>query len=256
MAENTRIEWAHHTFSPWIGCQRVSPGCEHCYAEQWAKRYRFVEWGATGERVKTSASYWRQPLRWDKQAIALGIRYRVFCASMADVFDAKAPEVVRRALWELISQTSNLDWLVLTKRPENFGSMLPADWGEGYPNVWLGVTAENQECANTRIPLLKAQAAKRRFVSAEPLLGPINLFRASADNGIDWLIVGGESSRHARPMNPEWVRALRDQCGKIAIPFFFKQWGEWMLTGKGYVRTGKASAGRLLDNEIWDECPA
>jgi len=189
MAENTKIEWAHHSFNPWIGCTKVSPGCDHCYAEaDFDKRKRVVQWGAGQPRHRTASSTWAQPLRWNRQAELLGIRYRVFCASLADVFDNEVHPEWRHDLFNLIRDTPNLDWLLLTKRPQNIKRMVRhhgcvAGNGTSYlpGNVWLGATAENQERADINVPaLLNAKeftGAKVAFLSMEPLLGPVDLNR-------------------------------------------------------------------------------
>lgn len=180
MAENSKIEWTHHTFNPWIGCQKVGPGCDHCYAEEMMDtRYGRVEWGPHGDRSRTKPGYWKKPLAWDRDAAAAGERRRVFCASLADVFDnhrSILPEW-RDELWELIGKTPNLDWMLLTKRPGNIANMLPVpfDFDRLYPNVWLGCTIVNQEEADRDIPKLLAVRAKVRFLSMEPLLGPVDL---------------------------------------------------------------------------------
>lgn len=257
MAENSNIEWTRHTFNPWIGCQKVGPGCDHCYAEAWdARGMQGVgrRWGPHAPRTRTSASNWRSPIKWNKAAE--GTRHRVFCASLADVFD-NHPSILpewREDLWALIRATPNLDWLMLTKRPGNIAKMLPPDWGRGYPNVWLGCTVVNQEEADRDVPKLLAVPAAIRFLSMEPLLGPVDLgmiwlrrfggkptdlsnrlgdyvqpLRGNFTDSpkINLVIVGGESGPHARPMHPDWARSLRDQCGAAGVPFFFKQWGEW-----------------------------
>jgi protein gp37 len=258
MGADTRIEWATHTFNPWSGCQKVSPACDHCYAETQAKRAprTFGGWGPGAERKRTSESYWRQPLLWNKRAAKDGARPRVFCASMADVFDNAVPEGWRRELWELIAATPYLDWLLLTKRPQNIAKMLPPLWGRGWANVWLGTTVENQAEADRRIPHLLAMPAAKRFLSCEPLLGPADLRRiqygaaqwtdalsgmiyygpgtAPIGPRIDWVIAGGESGAHARPSHPDWFRSLRDQCQAAGVPFFFKQWGEWRPICQGH----------------------
>ena len=155
MAENTTISWASHTFNPWIGCQKVSDGCSSCYAEALMDtRFGKVQWGPDGERKLTSDANWRKPLAWNRKAAAAGERPRVFCASLADVFDNKAPEGARERLWQLIADTPNLDWLLLTKRPQNIARMLPYGWGDGWPNVWLGTSTENQEEYDRRWPIL------------------------------------------------------------------------------------------------------
>ena len=257
MAENSKIEWTHHTFNPWIGCQKVGPGCDHCYAEAWDARglqQRESRWGPHADRTRTSAGNWSKPRAWNKAAAGLAERPRVFCASLADVFDNHTsilPEW-RADLWALIRATPNLDWLLLTKRPGNIAKMLPPEWGGGYPNVWLGCTVVNQDEADRDVPKLLAVPARVRFLSMEPLLGPVDLTElknpavtigehiySALDCDVDpeddeWhgakihlVIVGGESGPGARPMHPDWARSLRDQCQAAGVAFFFKQWGEW-----------------------------
>lgn len=171
------------TFNPWLGCQKVSPGCEHCYAERFdARKLRSDEthWGPKAPRLFQSDEYWRQPLRWNRRAQHLGVRLKVFCASMADVFeDRRDLDPWRARLWALIRETPHLDWLLLTKRPENFCRMLPRNIVDNvdrpaFGNVWLGVTAEDQQRADERIPLLLATPTVVHFVSYEPALGPAN----------------------------------------------------------------------------------
>lgn len=266
MAENSKIEWTDHTFNPWVGCTKVSPACDHCYAESWAKRSGMVQWG-NNPRRRTSAANWLKPLKWNREAEAAGVRRKVFCASLADVFDnhGSITSGWHGDLWHLIHSTPNLDWLLLTKRPQNIKKMLPESygmpaWGSGWPNVWLGVTAENQEEADRRIPILLNAPAAVRFVSVEPLLGPVDLTRVThkdkqmfswlaydptldaltgnyplLDGGerrphprrLNWVIAGGESGPGARPMHPGWARDIRDQCQAAGVAFHFKQWGEW-----------------------------
>jgi protein gp37 len=239
MGKNSKIEWTHHTFNPWWGCVKVSPACKHCYAEAWAKRTGNDVWGHNAPRRFLSDRHWKEPLKWPPG--------RVFCASMADVFeDREDLDPSRQRLWALIEQTPNLDWLLLTKRPECIDKTTV--WP---PNVWMGVTAENQEYASLRIPLLLETNATTRFLSCEPLLGPLNL-SPWLDKGIDWVIAGGESGAKARPTNPEWFRSLRDQCVNAGVPFFFKQWGQWSSDGSP---VGKNRAGRILDGETWDQIP-
>jgi len=423
MAANSKIEWTTHTFNPWIGCTKVAAGCEHCYAERdMAKRLGKVQWGPHGTRVKTSAANWRKPLAWNRAAACdqsfdcnagdhsdacpQSNRPRVFCASLADVFEdwpgnissgraeivpacpengfqqeifrplmwwrndrgvCKSGETtvdrsrgerlatmndLRRELFALIDATPNLDWLLLTKRPENIRRMTYDAWtekvpghvsqneGDGRiwqprPNVWLGTSIANQADADQNIPeLLKCRKlAPVLFVSAQPLLGPVDLTSVawpdipnhrvdvlrcgywnregvsgcgpSAELGaprggftnhsdmpgpIDWVICGGESGPHARPMHPDWARGLRDQCVAAGVPFFFKQWGEWApwwvadniprrnnapygefhdrqpsswiddcLCEEGSMTlygVGKKAAGRMLDGREWNELPA
>lgn len=385
MAENSKIEWAHHTFNPWYGCQPVGPGCDHCYAEGWAKRSGLVQWGPGAERRRSSAANWKKPLRWDRQAeIAIEawekfkatqpgltdqaleaqgfvkpVRPRVFCASLADVFDNAVPAEWRADLFRVILQTPYLDWLLVTKRIGNAHRLMEeavyrvtgSQTGWPWHNVWLGITVCNQAEANRDIPKLLAVPARVRWLSIEPLLGPVDLSRwieqidhcgfcgvehepgqvVVRDSGADvcpscgtenvtistwgheqaeryrtgeryndestagradidgtsptinWVVAGGESGPKARPMRPDWARSLRDQCAAAAVPFLFKQWGEWFPTSIGQggsqlgawndddfmpgwvdiknsennmVRAGKrAFGGRLLDGVLHDGYP-
>src|SRR5206468_8037213 len=175
MGKNSSIEWTHHTFNPWWGCTKVSPGCKHCYAETFSHRLGMAIWGVRNERRFFSEKHWREPLRWDREASKTGRRGRVFCASMADVFEARADlNSWRERLWALIDATPNLDWLLLTKRPDQIATKVP--WRKNWPdNVWLGTTAENQLWAGRRIPILLKHPAAVRFASCEPLLGPVDL---------------------------------------------------------------------------------
>lgn len=223
MGENSDIEWTDHTFNPWIGCTKVSPGCMNCYAEKHAERYKRALWGQGKPRQRTKT--WNEPLRWNRDAVDNGRRRRVFCASLADVFDAEIDPRWRVDLWALIRQTPALDWLLLTKRPENIKSMLPPDWGDGWANVCLMTSVEDQK-RTERIKLLIEIPARFRALSIEPLLGPVAI-ESEWMKHLDWVIVGGESQRGARPMHPEWARALRQQCAEQKVRFFFKQWGCW-----------------------------
>lgn len=250
MGENSKIEWTHHTFNPWWGCTRVSPGCEHCYAEAFAKRVGY-KWGPKAERRLFGDKHWNDPLRWNRDAEKGGVRRRVFCASMADVFEDRLELCdPRKRLWQLIEQTPFLDWLILSKRPENMARLAPEEWCDGWPdNVWAMTTVEDQARADSRVPLLHAVPARVRGLSVEPLLGPVRL----SLSGISWVIVGGESGHGARKMDPEWVRAIRGQCLGEGVAFHFKQWGEYDAKG---VRVGKSIAGRLLDGQTWDGVPS
>lgn len=311
MGENSSIQWTHHTFNPWRGCTKISPGCANCYAETGSKRNPSVLgiWGDQGTRVVASEDMWRRPLAWNSSAKAAGERRRAFCASLADVCeDWQGPMVdsqgklvrinehggfwsatpgfverggvirplamddVRERLFDLISDTPNLDWLLLTKRPENLNRMLP--WTSEHAgqyrdrcweNVWIGTTVENQEQANKRIPILLSIPAKVRFLSMEPLIGPVDLTSLQisprcesedmdgnicggqpladalnrtercdcteegseplAWNRLDWVIIGGESGPKARPFNLDWARSIRDQCREDGVAFFLKQLG-------------------------------
>lgn len=283
MAENTKIEWAHHTFNGWIGCTKVGPGCDNCYAADLSKARLGVAWGPGQPRRRTAASTWKLPRRWNNRAAKEGVRYRVFCSSLADVFDNEVDPSWRADLFQLIRETPHLDWLLVTKRIGNAAKMAEAA-GRWPGNVWLGATIVNQAEADRDIPKLLATDGPRcRFLSMEPLLGAVNVEPWLApektcqecDDGegygnrcssnqipraeqcpwnravqivtehgpftkdgqpasithevrtLDWIIVGGESGPNARPMHPDWVRSLRDQCAAAGVPFFFKQWGEW-----------------------------
>jgi protein gp37 len=234
MAENSKIEWTDHTMNFWVGCTKVSAACDHCYAESWAKRSGHPElW--QGERRRTTPANWRQPHKWNLDRLGIGNpRARVFTNSLADFFDNQIPYEWRRDAWQVIARTPNLDWLILTKRPQNISKMLPEDgigepWGDGWSNVWLGTTVENQEEADRRIPHLLAVPARVHFISAEPLLGHLDLrsylpmTSAPNERAIRWVIAGGESGGHARPMHPDWARSVRNQCAAADVAFFMKQ---------------------------------
>lgn len=345
MSDKTNIEWADSTFNPFIGCTKVSSACDNCYAENMMdQRMHIVKWGAGQPRKRTSAANWQKPLQWNKQPFVecascgwrgelrhfnhgnhpagakhcpscFGVDYietrrRVFCASLADVFDNEVPTKWRADLFNLIEKTPNIDWLILTKRIGNAPSMImnalqgmfirsnqePPIWP--WPNVWLGITVCNQAEADRDIPKLLQVPAAVRFLSMEPLLGAVDLtgeylkaklgrypFNSLPDEHrtkliqlLDWVIVGGESGHNARPMHPDWVRGLRDQCKAAGVPFHFKQWGEWApreewsfhakaqcaikldgspvshddapqdVGGYRFELVGKQAAGRLLDS--------
>lgn len=331
MGKNSGIEWTDHTFNPWIGCTKVSPACANCYAERdFDHRYGKVKWGLNGTRVVTSESNWRKPVQWNAEAAKNGVRERVFCASLADVFEdwdgpmlssrggrlykvdsnpvriadetdeAFDPESgdwllsmsdVRMRLFQLIEETPHLDWLLLTKRPENIRRMWPCGTCEATgkcvyrKNVWLGTSVESQEYAWRRIPeLMKCRdLSPVLFLSCEPVVGPISLWPwafkdcpnlakvvtdptgllheccsecqntgASNKPAIDWVIAGGESGPNARPAEPNWFRSLRDQCRQSGVAFHFKQWGEF---DEDQNRVGKKASGRLLDGVEWNHVP-
>jgi protein gp37 len=361
MSENTKIEWCDHTFNPWQGCTKVSPGCLHCYAETRDRRHlieKVDHWGKGAPRLRTSAANWKAPLKWNAEAhrvaqcpcgfrtlnwgrecdfnetnVAVcprcgGVgalrlsRPRVFSASMADWLDDEVPIEWLADFLALIHATPHLDWLLLTKRPENWRTRVAAamlfngqrggglctpetkswmhaydrDWKWLHPeqcmpgcetppaNVWIGTTVEDQTRADERIPALLKIPASVRFLSCEPLLEHVFIrpeaFEAlqweEGQPSIQWVICGGESGPGARPMHPDWARSLRDQCAAAGVPFFFKQWGEWVsvwdspdgksfescaVTAGGekcsvfsmpagaaqFARVGKKAAGRLLD---------
>lgn len=273
MAEDTSIEWAHHTFNPWMGCTKVSPACDHCYAERDTARWKMVEWGPHAERRRTKT--WGNPVKWNRQAEAEGKRYRVFCASLADVFDnhKSITHEWRNDLWKMIVDTPHLDWLLLTKRPQNAAKLLPSYWMRSGlpPNVWVGTTVENQTEADRRIPHLLNIPARVRFLSCEPLVGPVTLDLlpshlhsrdcayviedapapctcAAIHGGISWVITGGESGPNYRPANPDWFRSLRDQCAAADVPFLFKQW-------EGKTQAKIKALGRELDGVVHDGYP-
>jgi protein gp37 len=236
MAENSNIEWCDHTFNPWIGCTKVGPGCDHCYAEALMdKRMHQVSWGSGAQRKRTSPANWKMPQRWNNQHEAFqslhGRRQRVFCASLADVFDNEVNREWRDDLATLIASTPNLDWLLVTKRIGNAGAMLGEMFLDGPPdNIWIGATVVNQTEADRDVPKLLATPARVRFLSIEPMLGRIRIEPATDKSDVpgtvDWVIVGGESGPQARPMHPDWAREVRDECEAFGVPFLFKQWGE------------------------------
>lgn len=359
MAENSNIEWTTHTFNHVRGCTKVAAGCANCYADTLSKRNpgTLGIWGPNGTRVVASEAMWRDPVKWNREAACCcrkepadheheagcpqRDRPRVFCASLADVFEDWRGECldssgcahythdddprkmvrnremvgcdtdgyhyttlndVRRRLFHLCKDTPNLDKLLLTKRPENIPRMIDQaiglDWWKEHcaPHCWLGTSVATQEDANRNIPhLLKCRdLSPVLFVSAEPLLGPVDLtalgvgasyqwqdalhgITERADGSsrqksatIDWVIAGGESGPHARPMRPDWPRSLRDQCQAADVPFLFKQWGEWLhidqclsltesldaaIDDNGYMKVGKKAAGRELDGREWNGYP-
>lgn len=246
MGEFTKIGWTTHTFNCWRGCAKVSAGCQFCYAERQAKRNPAVlgSWGPDARRAPAAENYWQQPLLWNLAAQRAGRRARVFCGSLMDVFEARPDLAAARArLWALIAQTRHLDWLLLTKRPQEIGRLLPDAWASsGLPaNVWLGISAENQQWFDIRWRALQDVAviwpATMLFVSAEPLLGPLDVSAALTPAGpalgaLGWVIAGGESGPQARAARPEWFRGLRDQCAAAGVPFFFKSWGAHIPRGQ------------------------
>ncbi len=243
MGENTKIEWASHTFNIAWGCEKVSPACDHCYAEAWAKRAGLAVWGADAPRRVMSAEHWKAPPRWNAAAAKAGVVARVFCSSMADVFeDHLTLAEQRERLWPVIAATPHLQWLLLTKRPENVRRMVPPSWLTSWPaNVLPGFTAENQEWFDRRYAAA-SMIPSPCFVSYEPALGPIDF---GAMFMISWLIVGGESGGGARPMMLSWVRSARDQAAAAGVPFFLKQ----------KMEGGKKVSLPMLDGRQWAEMP-
>jgi protein gp37 len=312
MSQNSNIEWCDHTFNPWEGCTKVSAGCAHCYAETRNARFNGgtpTNWGKGAPRRRTSAANWNLPIKWNHQGHLNyehgdGYRPRVFCASLADWLDDEVPIEWLADLLQLISSTPYLDWLLLTKRPQNFQHRLAdalffgmkqmplnlscsiANWINDipWPNVWIGTTVENQAMADLRIPQLLRIPAKIRFLSCEPLLEHVDLALEAdppRNTGqprcrVDWVIAGGESGHHARPMHPAWALSLRDQCATAKVPFLFKQMGEFLhvsevrgtnnapdatrapihhIDGETYYRLGKKQSGRLLNGTLHHQFP-
>ena len=267
MGDTTKIEWTDHTFSPWLGCTRVSAGCTHCYAEALTTRYKWAKWGPGQTRKRTSAANWKKPLSWNRKAEREGVRRRVFCASLCDVFDHEAPAGARADLWDLIRKCPALDWQLLTKRPENIAQYLPPDWGHcGWENVWLGTTTEDQAAYDKRWPILSDVPAEIRFISYEPAIGPLTT--DSCTTAPNWVIIGGESGNGARTMNPQWARHLAAECGFLSIPVFHKQWGTYRSNplvfeqGKNRVAAeyldppSNGKGGGLLDGRLLRMFPA
>lgn len=300
MADKSAIEWTDATWNPVTGCTEVTPGCDNCYAKTFAERWRGTpgHYFEQGFDVQLRPDKLTLPLTWRKPR-------RVFVNSMSDLFHKDVPDEFIARVFAVMAATPQHTYQLLTKRHSRMRSLLTnAAWRSTVylhesltgraehrqlpawplPNVWLGVSVEDQDRANLRIPALIDTPAAVRWLSCEPLLGPVDLRRtdkdALVDGGIDWVVVGGESGHGARPMAPHWARDLRDQCTSAGVPFFFKQWGEWAPNGfrgignfrgkellSGPVldemghrevieRVGKKAAGRELDGRTWDEYPA
>ncbi|HKS16367.1 MAG TPA: DUF5131 family protein [Planctomycetota bacterium] len=246
MGENSSIEWTDHTFNPWIGCTKVSPGCANCYAEVQDRRFGYTSggWGKGKPRKRTSPANWKKPVQWNKAAAAAGRRAKVFCASLADVFDEEVPALWRESLFDMIRECQALDWLLLTKRP---GLMKRWFGGNRAPdNVWLGVSVEDQKTADERIPQLLEISARIHWISYEPALEGVDFrrwlrcegdtdgdgncprygHRQACPKKLDWIIVGGESGRlDARPFNVAWARSTIAQCDDADVAVFVKQLG-------------------------------
>jgi len=262
MGEKTNIQWTDATISPWDGCTKVGPGCDHCYAEVIAdKRFHIVKWGV-GQPRKKRETFAGNAMKLERKAVREARQLKVFI-SMCDPFDNEVPDEWRADLFALIRATPNLTWQLLTKRIGNAKKMIdhvistldighdPAFAAWPWPNVWIGATVVNQEEADRDVPKLLDVPAAKRFVSIEPMLGAINIKRSHLDGmsegesfhdstgkehkrisygpKLDWVICGGESGKDARPMNPDWARSLRNQCVAAGTAYFFKQWGEWLF---------------------------
>lgn len=310
MSEETKIEWCDFTYNLWIGCTKVSEGCRNCYAESLDKRRKWTAegWGQGAPRRRTSEAVLKKVLIWERKArqgqfveckcgwrgfTVLGrcqspecsavmtngaTRPRVFSASLSDWLDSEVPIEWFIDLMGLIAKTPNLDWLLLTKRPEKFRARieqalgyieyeLEGDYrlsfpllkawsrGESPVNVWVGTSVENQKQGELRCPQLLEIPAKIHFLSCEPLLGPVDLepLISGCPERINWVIAGGESGPGARPMEVAWARGLRKSCEALQIPFLFKQWGAHDAEG---VRVGKSKAGRLLEGRFFNEFPS
>jgi protein gp37 len=308
MGDNTGIEWTDATWNPITGCTKVSPGCDHCYAETLAERFRGTpgHYFENGFDVQLRPDKLDQPLRWKKPR-------RVFVNSMSDLFHKDIPDDYIARVFAIMAVAPQHTFQILTKRPNRMRTLLAnTEWRDDVQNhiawyenpaedslmtrahwplrnVWLGVSAEDQKWADIRIPQLLDTPAAVRFISAEPLLGGINLCTCSEPDYQDehcplhgarllsWVIVGGESGRGARPVHPDWVRAIRDQCVEANVPFHFKQWGQWVTEdqspediilpgtsrwnefgsddGPSVYKVGKKAAGRELDGRTWDQQP-
>lgn len=290
MAENSAISWTRHTWNPWMGCTKVSPACDGCYAEALMdKRYNKVKWG-NSPRVRTGAHTWNDPFRWQRQAERDGDRPFVFCASLADIFDNQVDPQWRADAFEVMRKTPRLVYLLLTKRPQNIVKL--ADAAGGLPrNAAIGTTIEDQKRADiNELALVNAASEVMpafTFVSIEPMIGPVrlrHLYATEEQPRIDWVITGGETDQgghKARPTHPDWFRSLRDQCAAAGVPYHHKQngeWvplqandGEWPTDAGGFCRltfcgekadggwpmqkVGKKFAGRMLDGVTHDAFP-
>jgi protein gp37 len=278
MAAQSKIEWTDSTFNPWVGCTKITrprgaaSACDFCYAEGWSKRSGQVKWG-NNPRRRTTDSYWRHPLSWNAEAPdfqrAHGRRQRVFCASLADVFDNQVDPQWRAELFALIRECDQLDWQILTKRPQNIRKMLPADWGSGYANVWLGTTTEDAQAYRQRAAHLLKLPAIVHFISYEPAMGPIGALEIDG-HAPDWLIIGGESGVRAdrlRHTEPQWARDAIAECRRVGAAPFLKQWGTYAsnphvveegLPTRDAMRLDPPENGKgggMLDGRLWREFP-
>lgn len=225
MGKETGISWTDATFNPWVGCTKVSPGCDHCYAEAQDHRWGHDRWGKGKPRQMTSDSNWKKPLQWNAEARLKGEDFKVFCGSLCDVMDDEAPQGGRERLWDLIDSTGNLTWLLLTKRPHRYVRYMPEaipDYWRG--RVWLGTTAENQLYYDSRWPHLREAGEEyglTTFISYEPAIGPLTVM--GHEPKPDWLIFGGETGAVRRPMEEQWARDIKAECEANDIAFWMKQ---------------------------------
>ncbi len=233
MGKESAISWTDSTWSPWWGCVEASPACDFCYARNLAHRWGFDVWGKEAPRRFFGDKHWNEPRRWNKQAEKLCVRRKVFCASMADVFEDRSDlDPHRDRLWKLIEETTSLDWLLLTKRPALMTRMAP--WKTWPDHVWAGTTAEDQKWFDHRWPLLEKVPARIHWLSIEPLLGPIDMgLSKRVGKKPSWAIVGGESGHGARPMKRGWVLDLKEECKRHGVAFFMKQKGAIMAKELG-----------------------
>jgi protein gp37 len=235
MAFNTNIGWTNHTYNIAWGCTKVSKACTECYAEAWAHRCGFSVWGPTSPRRVFDEAHWCEPLKWNDIAKEAGVRHKVFCSSMCDVFEEHPTIDVERAkLWPLIRRTPHLDWQLLTKRAHRVASQLPSDWSDGYENVWIGVSIENNEHVS-RANHIRNIPAVVRFVSYEPALGPLDELDLT---GIDWVIYGGESGPKFRQDDSSWAEQMKAKCETAGVAFFHKQ-NAGRFPGRGASMDGR-----------------
>ena len=232
MAKNSAIEWTDSSWSSWRGCTKASAGCAHCYAERRAKRV-----GEDFSTIIRSKTTFQDPLKWKDPRM-------IFVGHLSDFAHENAPLSWIDEAWEIIRKANHHTYMILTKRPHDLKQLLPDNWGDGWPHVRIGVTVENQE-NDWRLVSLEEIPAAVKFVSCEPLLGPLDIYSFSPT--IDWCIVGGESGPNFRPMKEEWATDIRDQCIEHGVPFFFKQWSG--------VNPKKDPRGMMLDGKIWKERP-
>jgi protein gp37 len=279
MGVRSKIEWTDSTFNPWVGCTKIArprgapSACDFCYAEKWAKRSGQVVWGDHPRR-RTTEAYWRNPITWNDNANLFqaqhGRRQRVFCASLADVFDNQVDPSWRVDLFDLIRRCDQLDWQLLTKRPQNIGKMLPSNWDQDYSNVWLGTTAEDAFAYRQRVAHLLKVPSAIHFVSYEPAMGPLG--KLDIDGKVpDWLIIGGESGVRSdliRRTDPQWARDAIAECKRLGIAPFLKQWGTYnnnphvfedFYSVKQAMQLDPPENGKgggTLDGRLWREFPA